>query len=287
MKVFNVIFILLLINVLYSCSKEKIQIDPYQAPELLPDNLVPGDQMNDAILTLYDDLGIVVYTDTEDPRFRKDLVSDETLQLPERLPADTSAVLFYIKMIRDELYSVLPDDKKYLAPRNFYVLKSPLVSGTGYYKYKYKSYLWSNSFADVTVGSLDETQLDTTLLKESLIYALSSVLRGQKYNSGIFGQFQTAADDAGYYWSVTSDEAAYSNGFITSDQGAILSDQQDFDSYAAWAATVNPNTRDSILTLYPGIATKYSLVSAVFRSEGIPLEQINEKWQDSPLNPNH
>ena len=91
--------------------------------------------------------------------------------------------------------------------------------------------------------------------------------------------------EAVYYWQVTSLETAYETGFVSEDQNFIKSDPQDFDLIAAWAATVKPTYRDSILNKYSFLREKYDLVTGMFRKEGIPLEAINEEWQNSAYNP--
>lgn len=270
-----------------SCEEEEELTADYQAPDNLPANLQPGSEMNDAILELYDELGIVVYTDTSSARFYDDLVSHGPTQLNSIVPADTAAVLFYISLIKDELYNLLPEDSKYLTPRNFYLLKSEILTGTGYYKYGYKAFLWENSHADLTVGNIDASDLDSTYLKESLIYGLSAILRGQSTSISYYNNFQTAADDAGYYWSVFDQQSAYSNGFVSGNQNEIMSDAMDFDIYAAWGVTTPPNVKDSLFSVYPNIEIKYNLVAGAFRTAGIPIDELNAAWQNSGYNPDN
>lgn len=274
---------------IYSCSRkdEEIVAD-YNAPRELPANLVPGTPLNDRILRLYEDYGIIVYTDTTiGDRMYQDLVSEEGLQM-EHIPADTEAAIFYINMIEDEFINLLPDDKLGLVFRNFYLYKNQLSTGSGpYNQYEYISHVWYNSNADLTVGGLDNSTMDTVMLKQTFYYGLSSVLRGKPLNKeNFYRPFVDLMNDARvYYWQVNSLEDAYERGFLSANQNLIKSDQQDFDLFAAWAATVDPVKRDSLLNLYPLLKSKYLLVTEMFRQEGIPLEEVNEEWQMSSYNP--
>lgn len=271
-----------------SCSEDAENlVADYKAPQELPPNLVAGTPLSDKLLQLYEDYGIIVYTDTIGERNYHDVLSEDALQLGTRIPADTAAAILYANMIEDEFIKELPDDKKNLIFRNFYLYKNELSSGSGYSKYDYFSYLWYNSNADLTVGGLDSNNLDTLKLKQSFIYGLSGVLRADPVNKdNYYFPFTQLKTDAGvYYWQVTSQEIAYEKGFLSDNQNLIKSDQQDFDLYAAWSATVKPSTKDSILDIYPLVRQKYNLVNAMFRQEGIPLEQINQHWQESKYNP--
>lgn len=280
------LIILAAITLFISCKKEGALQPDYTAPSELPDYLVPGTALNDSILQLYKDLGIVIYTNPADPRFVSDLVSNESLKINNRQPADTTPALLFIRMIREELYDQLPESKKYLTPRNFYFLKNLLITGTGYSQYYYLSYLWYNSGSDVTIGGLNASNIDTTFFKEALYYALSGILRAQPENKTFYTKFLQTKTDAGfYYWQVNSLTSAYEHGFLSDNQSKIRADQLDFDLFAAWGATVKPNTRDSLMQIYPTLSAKYQIVASMFRSSGIPLEQINADWQESELNP--
>lgn len=270
-----------------SCEKEEILEADYEAPSNLPEDLITGTPLGDRIMELYNDHGIVVYTDPENDRFHSDLISSESLSLGEWIPADTAAALVYIDMIEDEFIASLPEDKKYLVPRNYYFLKNKLSSGTSSWnKYDYIAYLWYNSNSDVTVGSLDASALDSTFLKKTFYYALSTVLRSKSSNASFYNQFIDLKEGI-YYWQVTSLPVAYEKGFLSANQNEIKSDGQDFDLFAAWGATVDPAEKESLLSTYPLLASKYALVSAMFRQEGIPLEDINTLWQESPYNPSN
>lgn len=267
-----------------SCEKEELTAD-YVAPSNLPEGLTGGNPLADRILKLYEDFGIVVFTDPEKTRFQVDLISSESLQLGDRLPADTSAAITYIDMIEDEFIANLPEDLIYLVPRNYYLLKNKLSSGTSAWNtYDYISYIWYNSNSDLTVGSLDANSLDTILMKQTFYYGLSTVLRSKSSNSQIYQKFIDLKEGV-YYWQVNSLTQAYELGFISAVQNEIKSDGQDFDLFAAWGATVDPAEKESLLSTYPLLAAKYALVSSMFRQEGIPLEEINERWQGSQYNP--
>lgn len=272
-----------------SCSSEALLEADYVAPNELPDNIAPGTPLNDRILKLYNDYGIVVYTDVENPRMYKDLVSEEGLNIAaDRIPADTTAALIYMDMIEKEFINSLPNNKLHIIPRNFYLFKNDLIAGTSAFNsYEYISKIWYNSNGDLTVGSLKNVGLDSVKLKQTFYYGLSNILRNDAMNaSSFYTPFVDINTDAGvYYWQVNSLDQAYEKGFLSSNQNLIKSNQQDFDLYAAWAATTPPNTRDSILNLYPQIKSKYDLVNAMFKQEGIDLTVVNRNWQESPFNP--
>ncbi len=282
---FSVVVLLLF---LLACSEEDKLVPDYNAPQELPSNLVAGTPLSDRILKLYDDYGIIVYTDTIGNRNYNDLVSEDGLQLGDRIPADTAAALVYIDMIEDEFVKLIPEDKKKYIFRNFYLYQNELSSGTSpSAKYDYLSYLWYNSNSDLTVGGIVDDSLDSLLLKQSFYYGLSSVLRSIPiYTDAFYYKFTEAVEDAGaYYWQVTDLETAYSLGFLTDNQDLIKSNQQDFDLFAAWASTVPPLERDELLNTHWLLKEKYDLVVSMFRQEGIPLEAINEAWQESEYNP--
>ncbi len=283
---YNILILLLIISLAFvSCEKEEKLTADFVAPEILPDGIDPDTPLGDKILQLYDDYGIVVYTNPEDPRFQVDLISSESLRLGERFPADTAAAITYIDMIEDEFIANMPEDMVYLVPRNYYLLKNKLSSGTSASNsYDYLSYIWYNSNSDLTVGSLDDSSLDSVLMKQTFYYGLSTVLRAKPANSQLFQQFVDLKEGT-YYWQVTSLTGAYERGFVSDVQNEIKSDGQDFDLLAAWGATVDPVEKDNLLASYPLLAAKYALVSSLFRQEGISLEEINEKWQDSQYNP--
>jgi hypothetical protein len=283
---FKILILLLIASTgLISCEKEEELTADYVAPSILPEGLTPGTPLADRILQLYDDYGVVVFTDPDDTRFQVDLISSESLQLGERIPADTAAALTYIDMIEDEFITNMPEDLQYLVPRNYYLLKNKLSSGTSAYNtYDYISYIWYNSNSDLTVGSLDNNSLDSVLMKQTFYYGLSTVLRSKPANSQLFQQFVDLKEGI-YYWQVTSLTSAYENGFISGVQNEIKSDGQDFDLFAAWGATVDPVEKENLLSTYPLLAAKYALVSSLFRQEGLPLEEINELWQESEYNP--
>ena len=271
-----------------SCSDGDDLTADYIAPQELPPNLVAGTPLTDRILQLYDDYGIIVYTDTIGTRNYHDLVSEDALQIGTRLPPDTAAAILYVNMIEDEFVKQLPEDKRSLAFRNFYLYKNELSSGTSaYYMYDYISYLWYNSNADLTVGGVHDEELDTLMFKQTFYYGLSSALRNNPvYADAYYQPFVNLKTDAAvYYWQVYTLEDAYNKGFLTANQNLIKSNQQDFDLFAAWAATVPPAERDSLLDLYPLLKEKYNLVTAMFRQEGIPLEETNATWQESSYNP--
>ncbi|WP_157491961.1 hypothetical protein [Gelidibacter mesophilus] len=283
----NTIRLALLIGItlhMLSCSSEASLEADYVAPNELPENIVAGTPLNDRIIQLYKDYGIVVYTDVTNPRMYKDLVSEEGLTIAaDRIPADTTAALIYIHMIEKEFINSLANNKLHIVPRNFYLFKNDLIAGT----YEYISKTWYNSNGDLTVGSLKNVGLDSVKLKQTFYYGLSSILRNDAVNSNSFySPFVDINTDAGvYYWQVTSLDQAYEKGFLSSNQNLIKSNQQDFDLYAAWASTTPPNTRDSILNLYPQIKRKYDLVTSMFKQEGIDLTVVNRNWQESSFNP--
>ncbi|MGV8946730.1 MAG: hypothetical protein ACOH1N_09900 [Lutibacter sp.] len=272
-----------------SCSSEGSLEADYMAPNELPSNLVPGTPLNDRILSLYNDFGIVIYTDITNPRMYEDLVSNDGFNnLGKRITADSNAAIVYIDMIEDEFINELPLNKRKLVPRNFYLLKNDLIDGTSASNsYEYISKLWYNSNGDLTVGSLKNDGLDSLKLKQTFYYGLSNVLRNDATNNNSFYRpfvdIKTKA--LVYYWQVNSLKVAYEKGFLTNNQNLIKSDQQDFDLFAAWAATTQPNTKDSIFKLYPLVKQKYELVTAMFRQEGIDLDVVNKNWQKSTYNP--
>lgn len=276
---------------LASCSSETSLEADYIAPNELPDNIVAGTPLSDRVLELYHDFGIVVYTDTTDPRMYKDLVSEEALNISsDRMPADTTAALIYMDMIEKEFISSLPPDMINTIPRNFYLFKNDLIAGTSAFnRYEYISKLWYNSNGDLTVGSLKNVGLDSTKMKQTFYYGLSNILRNDAVNvSSFYNPFVDIKTDAAvYYWQVNSLEQAYEKGFLSSNQNLIKTNQQDFDLYAAWAATTPSHTKDSIFNLYPMVKSKYNLVDGMFRKEGVDLEIVNQNWQESPFNPDN
>lgn len=274
---------------LVSCESEALLEADYKAPNELPSNIVPGTPLNDRILKLYNDFGIVVYTDVTDIRMYRDLVSEEALNISsERMPADTLAALTYMDMIESEFINDLPLDKKNVVPRNFYLFKNDLIAGTTVANsYEYISKLWYNSNGDLTVGSLKNVGLDSVKLKQTFYYGLSNILRNDAINSSSFySPFVDIKTDAGvYYWQVNSLSQAYEIGFLSANQNLIKSDQQDFDLYAAWAVTTPPHIKDSIFNISPLVKQKYDLVNAMFKQEGIDLDIVNHNWQESRFNP--
>ena len=288
MKTFRLTTILSLAIFAASCSSEGTLQPDYSAPNELPSNIVPGSLLNDRIIKLYTDFGIVVYTDVSNPRMYKDLVSEDGLNITTvRLSADTLAAMTYIDMIEKEFINILPADKLNIIPRNFYLFKDNLLVGTSANGFEYISKLWYNSNGDLTVGGLNSAQLDSVKLKQTFYYGLSNVLRNDVSNStNFFTPFVDIQKNSGvYYWQVTSIDIAYQNGFLSSNQNLIKSDQQDFDLYAAWGATTPVRTKDSIFNLYPLIKRKYALVNAMFKQEGVDLKIVNQKWQESTYNP--
>jgi len=213
----------------------------------------------------------------------RDLVSEESLQIGNRLSADSTAAILYVDMIEDEFIKVLPEGREDLIFRNFYLYKNDLSSGS----YEYISYVWYNSNADLTVGGIDKENMDSLHFKQTFFYGLSSVLRSDPVlMANFYRPFVDYKTDAGvYYWQVNSPEDGYERGFLTGSQSLIMTDQQDFDLYAAWGATTEPVEMEALMSQYPMIRDKYEFVSDMFRQEGIPLEEINEKWQESPYNP--
>ncbi|WP_163518202.1 hypothetical protein [Gelidibacter japonicus] len=277
---------------LASCSSESTLEADYVAPNELPDNIVAGTPLTDRILQLYNDFGIVVYTDVTDPRMYKDLVSEEALNIAsERMPADTVAALIYMDMIEKEFISSLPSDKAHVIPRNFYLFKNDLVAGTSASNsYEYISKLWYNSNGDLTVGSLKNVGLDSVKMKQTFYYGLSNILRNDPVNnSSFYSPFVDIKTDAAvYYWQVNSLEQAYEKGFLSANQNLIKSDQQDFDLFAAWAATTPPHIKDSVFNVSSLVKRKYDLVKSMFKQEGIDLDVVNQNWQESMFNPkNH
>ncbi|RAV29076.1 hypothetical protein [Sinomicrobium soli] len=280
--------VLVLLLSLLACSEDDRLVADYDAPQELPSNLVPGTPLSDRILKLYDDYGIIIYTDTIGDRNYNDLVSEDGLSIGKRMPPDSAAALVYVNMIEDEFVMQIPEDKESLIFRNFYLYSNELSSGTSVYtKYDYLSYLWYNSNSDLTVGGVVNEGLDSLLLKQSFYYGLSGVLRADPvYTDAYYNKFTDAITDAEvYYWQVIDLEDAYSKGFLSDNQDLIKSGQQDFDLFAAWAATVPPLERDSLLNEHALLKQKYGLVTSMFRQEGIPLETINEAWQESKYNP--
>lgn len=271
---------------LLSCSDDNSLSADYEAPKLLPDNIKQGTPLGDARLALYNDYGIIVYTDPSNPRFTSDLVSEGFTRLDNPMPADTEAALLYIKMIRNYADKFL-DEKPKLVPRNYYFLKNKLKVGNFYAKYYWYAYLWYNSKSDITVGRLNNADLDTTFLKASFYYGLSSILRSYPRNSGFMVDFKTAKESGGFYWQINSQEEAYKNGYLSANQSKIIADALDFDLFAAWAATAEPAVRDSLLNKYSLLKEKYLIVTSMFRQEGLKLEEINADWQASPLNPDN
>lgn len=271
-----------------SCSNEGLLQPDYSAPDELPSNIVPGSLLNDRIIKLYNDYGIVVYTDVSDPRMYKDLVSEDGLNITtDRIPVDTLAAITYIDMIENEFINNLPVDKINIIPRNFYLFKDDLIVGSSANGFEYLSKLWYNSNGDLTVGGLNNNRLDSVKLKQTFYYGLSNILRNDVINSNTFYtpfvDIKTKA--AVYAWQVTSLEDAYERGFLSANKNLINSDQQDFDLYAAWASTTPVTTKDSIFNLYPLVKQKYALVNAMFKKEGIDLKIVNQKWQESTYNP--
>lgn len=276
---------------LLSCDDSSSLTASYEAPDRLPESLQTGTPLGDAQMSLFDDLGVATYINPENDRFRQDIVSDQgTINLENVSPPDSSAAMFAIEMARI-FYEELPDDKKDLMPRNFYFMKEPLQSGSGFSAVSYEAYLWYNSTGDVTLGSLNAASLDTTQLKGSFYYALSSILRNMSRNQGFYSDFQSvveSANEAGkYYFYVQDQQTAYENGFVSADQSKISGDRLDFDMYAFWAITVEPQTREQVLDQYNYVNQKYQVVRSMFQQEGINLEELNEKWQSSPLNPDN
>lgn len=284
------IFTLLTLLIVSCTSSDEDLTGDYIAPKELPANLVPGSPLNDRILALYADYGVIVYTDVENERMYRDLVSEEALRIANRMPADTAAAILYIDMIEDEFINKLPSNKLFLVPRNFYLFKNELISGTNpFFSNEYISKIWYNSNSDLTVGGLDNNSLDTIKLKQTFYYGLSDVLRSKPSNTSAFYQpfVDIKTDEATYYWQVGDLESAYEKGFLSNERNLIKSDQQDFDLYAAWIATTPAEKRDSILNVHPIIKRKYNLVSSMFRQEQIPLEEVAQEWQNSPYNPNN
>ncbi|MCK0132144.1 hypothetical protein MWU59_11600 [Flavobacteriaceae bacterium F08102] len=280
--------ILTLLVSLAACSNETILQADYEAPNELPLNLVPGSPLNDRILELYDNFGIVVYTDVNNPRMYKDLVSEEGLIIGDRMAADTAAALVYIDMIEKEFVNTLPESMEDLIPRNFYLFKNELITGTSAYnKYEYLSKLWYNSNGDLTVGGLNNASLDSVKLKQTFYYGLSNILRNDPINMSAYYQpFVDLKTDAGvYYWQVYTLEGAYERGYLSDNQNLIKSHQQDFDLFAAWAATTPSDIREDLLSQYPLMRQKYNLVTAMFRQAGINLETVSEQWAESDFNP--
>lgn len=288
-KTSRLAILLVLTIYLASCSSETSLEADYVAPNELPDNIVAGTPLSDRILQLYNDFGIVVYTDTTDPRMYKDLVSEEALNISaDRIPADTTAALIYMDMIEKEFISSLPPDKINTIPRNFYLFKNDLIAGTSAFNsYEYISKLWYNSNGDLTVGGLKNVGLDSVKLKQTFYYGLSNILRNDATNANSFySPFVAIKTDAAvYYWQVSSLDLAYEKGFLSSNQNLIKSDQQDFDLYAAWAATTPQHTKDSVFNISSLVKRKYDLVKAMFRQEGIDLDIVNQNWQESTFNP--
>jgi hypothetical protein len=283
------VFTILLLGIFSCSSDEENLIGDYDAPQELPSNLIAGSPLSDRILKLYDDYGIIVYTDSiVGDRMYSDLVSEEGLMISERLQADSLAAILYVNMIEDEFINILPEGSENLIFRNFYLFGNDLISGTSAWNsYEYISHVWYNSNADLTVGRIDDSNMDSLHYKKTFFYGLSKVLRSDPVNNeNYYRPFVDYKTDAAvYYWQVNSLEDAYERGFLTANQNFIKSDQQDFDYFASWGATADPAEKDSLMALYPMIREKYSLVSQMFRQEGIPLEEINNKWQESPYNP--
>ena len=281
-----------LIMAIVSCSTDEEDLTgEFTAPRELPPNLIAGTPLTDRALELFADYGIVIYSDPEavGDRMYKDLVSEDGLRM-ERIPADSAAAILYMDMIEAEFIDVLPEGKLNLVPRNFYLYKNDLISGTSAWNsVEYISYMWSNSSADLTVGGLDADDMDSLYYKKTFFYGLSSALRLEPANAqNFFAPFQILKNDARvYYWQVNSLEGAYERGFITDNQNMIKDDRLDFDLLAAWGATVAPEERDALLGQYPLLRQKYGLVAEMFRQEGIPLEEVNRKWQNSPYNPDN
>lgn len=282
---------MLLVFTIYmaSCSSEATLEPDYVAPNELPDNIVAGTPLTDRILELYNDFGIVVYTDVTDPRMYKDLVSEEALNIAsERIPADTVAALIYMDMIEKEFINSLPLDKAHIIPRNFYLFENDLIAGTSAFNsYEYISKLWYNSNGDLTVGSLKNVDLDSVKMKQTFYYGLSNIFRNDPANvSAFYSPFVDIKTDAGvYYWQVNSIEQAYEKGFLSANQNLIKSDQQDFDLYAAWAATTPAHIKDSVFNVSSLVKRKHDLVASMFKQEGIDLDVVNQNWQESPYNP--
>lgn len=283
--------LLSLISILSCSRKEEELMADYTAPQELPANLVAGTPLNDRILKLYKDYGVIVYADTAiGARLYRDLVSEENLQIANRRPPDKEAALLYVNMIEDEFIKVLPTSKRNLIFRNFYLFENKLSSGTNpASNTDYISYVWYNSNSDLTVGGLNAENLDTVQLKQTFFYGLSNVLRNRPLNIQNYYQpfIQLKTNATVYYWQVTDLTSAYNLGFLNKNQNLIKSDQQDFDLFAAWAATTVPQKRDSILNANSLLRQKYNLVTAMFRQEGIPLTDINNAWQMSPYNPSN
>lgn len=276
---------------LLSCSDNPTLTPSFDAAQELPEGIKSGTPLGDARKDLFDDLGVVTYVNPQTTRFRKDLVSDqETINLGDASPPDSSAAILAIEMARG-LYEDLPEDKKNLMPRNLYFMKDPTQSGSGFFSVVYESYLWTNSTNDVTIGSLNAAKLDTTQLKASYYYGLASILRNISRNPTFFTQFQNAVDEANeegkYYFYVRDQASAYENGFVSSNQSKIRGDRLDFDTYASWAVMVEPEVREEVLNQYSIVNQKYQIVRSMFQQEGISLEEINQEWQESPLNPDN
>jgi|GEM_PF-5270820 len=273
---------------LAACSNSELLQADYTAPNELPANLVPGSPLNNRILELYDAHGIVVYTDVNNPRMYEDLVSEEGLTIANRMAADTASALIYIDMIEDEFLNALPEELSNTVPRNFYLFKNDLITGTSAWsKYEYLSKLWYNSNGDLTVGSLNDATLDSLKMKQTFYYGLSNIFRNDAINANSFYQpfVDIKTDAAVYYWQVYDLDGAYERGYLTDNQNLIKSHQQDFDFFAAWAATTPAAERENLLNQYPLIRQKYELVTAMFRKEGINLETISEAWAESEYNP--
>ena len=269
-----------------ACKKDDNLVGDYQVPEELPAELVTGTPLGDSILALYNDLGVIVYTDVDAKRFTKDLVSEFNLTLRSaKVAADTAAIMLMIKMIREELYPDMPENNKNLLPRNFYPLKTPLITGSVSVQYYYNSYLWANSMSDITIGEMNAQTITPLFIKKAFYYAMTSSLRSIPTLSNYYSSFiQAKTDAAVYYWQVTSLTGAYERGYVTSDQRAISGNDTDFATFGAWAATVNPAERDQLLATYPLLARKYAFISSMYRDAGMPIEDINAAWQTSPNN---
>ena len=78
---------------------------------------------------------------------------------------------------------------------------------------------------------------------------------------------------------------AYEYGFLSDDQTKISTDQMDFDLFASWIVTTPSAEREALLDNYSLLREKYQIVSNMFRKEGVILEDISEKWMNSPLHP--
>ena len=261
--------------VLLSCSDDSSLSPEFEAPRELPEELQTGTPLGDAQMSLYEDLGVITYIDPQSRRFRQDLVSDQTaLNLANVTPPDSSAAMLAIEMARI-FYQELPEDQKNLMPRNLYLMEQPTSSGVGFRSYLYEAYLWYNSSSDVTIGSLNSAELDTTQLKGAFYYALSSILRSFSRNKTVYTKFQEVADEAGFYFYVVDEQSAYENGFITANQSKIRGQSLDFDTYASWAVTTPPDEREAILDQYGFVSQKYQIVRSMFLQEGIDLEDTS------------